>query len=162
MQTSLLRYLRERIHAVSVRRAVILTLFIVVPVIATIGMLVSDGIEIGRAIWLWFGGTVLVNVILGLVIFLVRFEDRLERQRGLTVGKIIGSSGFALIRSESNEIAKTPWRQGDFSLAHAISLRHLKRTMGRSRSERFKAALHSSGFSVIRESLPNKDPDRID
>lgn len=177
MQTSLVRYLREKIHAASVGRTVLIVFLICFPIITAIGLLIGDGVETHKAVWLAVGGALLVNGITWLASYLGKLQSRLGKH-GLTARQVIGSSGFALLRQEwaedrASAISVTGTKHDVLMESHRIL--RAERELRAERAfefrqymsarpplaSRIRAALRSSGFSVIRERLPDKDRDHI-
>lgn len=178
MQTSLVRYLREKIHAVSVGRTVLIVFLIFFPIILIIGLLIGEGVETHKAVWLAVGSALLMNGITWLVFYLAKLQSRRGKHRGLTIRQVLGSSGFALLRQEwAEDRASAAFMTGTKRgvLMEVDQILRAERELRAERAfdlnqymsarpplaSRIRAALRSSGFSVIRERLPDKDRDPI-
>jgi hypothetical protein len=134
--------------------------------------LLLAGFSSVQAILLAPGGVVSLVVLLIGVFSLGEAVERLEKERGVSLSAVIRSSGFALIRSQPKERAFTEGT-ADSSLRLSVGAQRYEaesqamqwsmsfESPRPSRWSRVKAALRSSGFSVIRENLPDKDSDRI-
>jgi hypothetical protein len=171
MQTSILDFLlraREKPAARSwlwhVLQGLVASLISLVA-IGTLALSLS-GWSFGWAILISFGG-VLAQVGLFFGVFLLgAVSERLEKERGVTLSAVIRSSGFALMRSQPKPPEGQPLTfviGAGASAPQGISIsEYMEGPSRRKRLRKFNAALRSSGFSVIREELPDKDRIKID
>jgi hypothetical protein len=178
MDTLLIKILRESIASLRSGRVLVLVVSTVLPILIGVGVLAVDGRGLFQAILLYAGGVAVALAWLFAALSLGRADARLQKRRGLTIGQILGSSGFALLRQEAAENrassisvtgtqddvlmkAERSLQVGEAREFRAYLDEVRNRDLTRSPWSRVKAVLHSSGFSVIREGLPDKDQDRI-